>query len=292
MRRIPGIGQERSDQVLADERHQRVRVERRAGVEVVVEIDEARDAAARRVRKLLGPRPQLGLGVIVVRAVLQAVKPQVHEVARDRVVRRHLQRADPHVRHVVLAQQRHRLLVEPRRVPELDGVAVRPRQFREEAGEAFEVLVVLREARRQLPEDRAGAIAERLQAAEIFSQAFARVAQPADVREVAAAFDGENEALGRALAPAADHLERRQPIERGVDLDGREVPHVVAELVLFRPALRIEVSGPFLVDPAARADPDASVLHASIDRRNRNECALSAAPARRATRGRSSPAGS
>ena len=81
------------------------------------------------------------------------------------------------------------------------------------------------------------------------------------VREVARAFDGEEEVVGRVGAPLLEAARARQAVEGAVDLDGGEVRRHEGELALARQADRIEAAVPVRIDPAARADEDAPASH-------------------------------
>src|SRR5207237_838072 len=65
-----------------------------------------------------------------------------------------------------------------------------------------------------------------------------------------------DEAVGRPLRPAGDHLLRRQPVERRVDLDGVEALGVPGEPLPGRQAVGIEVLRERLVGPRARPYAD------------------------------------
>src|SRR6185437_8538365 len=106
---------------------------------------------------------------------------------------------------------------------------------------------------RQLPEDWTGAVFQGFEAAEIFSQALAGAADFQDVRDEAAAFDGEDKAGRRLVAPAADHFERGQAVEGGVDFDGGKLGGVELELAFGGDIRGIEMFLPFLVNPPAGA---------------------------------------
>ena len=67
--------------------------------------------------------------------------------------------------------------------------------------------------------------------------------------------DHEAEVLGHLLGPTLEHRLLRHPVERVVDLDRREALGVVAQHVLRRQLLRVEVALPFRVRVAAGADP-------------------------------------
>jgi len=67
----------------------RFRVQRRARVPVVIEVGEHGDAIVHTAAAMLGPRMEFLARVIVRRAVFEAVKPDVDEVARHVQVHRH-----------------------------------------------------------------------------------------------------------------------------------------------------------------------------------------------------------
>src|SRR6185437_9062141 len=93
----------------------------------------------------------------------------------------------------------------PGGMAEFDGVAI---IFWQDFEKFFEARGTFFHERRQLPEDWTGAVFQGFEAAEIFSQALAGAADFQDVRDEAAAFDGEDKAGRRLVAPAADHFER------------------------------------------------------------------------------------
>jgi hypothetical protein len=155
-------------------------------------------------------------------------------------------------------QHVHHLGGEPARVAELDRMAEVGREFGERAGEA---LIVALEGRRQLPQQRAelARLRERLDPIEQKLQVAAGLAQPFDVRQVAADLDCEREVRRRPVGPALGGFASRQPVERRIELDGVEAARVELEPAPCRETRRVELaSAPGPVIPARAADPDLS----------------------------------
>src|SRR6185503_10794164 len=100
---------------------------------------------------------------------------------------------------------------------ELDRMTITFRQALQKSVEAGGILF---QERRQLPEDRADAFFERLEPAEMFSEAAGHRPDLFYVSDEPAALYGKHKSLRRFVAPAPDHLQRRQPVEGGVDLHG------------------------------------------------------------------------
>ena len=187
--------------------------------------------------------------------------------------RSHTRRVDRRAGHVVQAerdavrrQQRERLRLVPRRMPELDRVLQRqigravgvdgPRQRGEEALEPRQVAL---EARRQLIEHRAETRTEAAGPLEQPRDRLLGIGEPLQVGEIAARLDRHDEPVGRLCLPARERLARRQAIERRVRLDGVEVREIEGEPLRGREPGRVEPAAPALVVPA-RA-PDAQPRH-------------------------------
>ena len=72
----------------------------------------------------------------------------------------------------------------------------------------------------------------------------------------AAPLHREREPARRHVPPALDRLRRREPVERGVQLDGVEQLRVPLEPAPLREPLRVEEAAPVPVHVAARPDAD------------------------------------
>ena len=133
------------------------------------------------------------------------------------------------------------------------------RQRLQKAGEA---LAIGFEPARQLEHDRAEFFRERLDPREEPKNPLLRLLEALHVGQIAAALAGEDEALRRRLAPAAEGRDLDQPVEGAVDLDRVEALGIAAQLLdPFAHAARIERPAPMLVAPARRPDEAASLSH-------------------------------
>src|SRR5678816_322935 len=103
----------------------------------------------------------------------------------------------------MVAEERERLFIEPRRMAELDGVPVMRGKLFEEACQPLEVFVLLLKIGRELPQNGAGSLCERNKTIKIFLQTRAGVLEPFEVGEKAAPFHREHESL-----PASDRASR------------------------------------------------------------------------------------
>src|SRR3954464_3263016 len=224
----------------------------REALPVVVEVGPDRRLAGDRGEPV-GPRPQLGLGVVAAPAAVAVVE------AHERPVRRELERLERPLgvvadgqRDLVPAQQLVDLLADPARVAELEAVAT-GRQQVEGRGER---VVVALEPLRQLPEDRPELrrADERLDALVEAPDALLDVAQLLHVDEVAARLEREHEAGRRLLHPPRDGVARGEAVEGRVDLDGVEDLGVAREPARLAHALRIEDAAPRAGMPAAAAE--------------------------------------
>ena len=131
-------------------------------------------------------------------------------------------------------------------------LATRAWQCREES---VEPLSVVREVRRQLPEERPELVAELEQAgSEEIRERRLGFAQPQHVRDVARSLDGEHEAVWHGVAPTRVALGPLQRIEAAVELDRGELLGRELELTLLRQTLGIEVAAPRSVTPAGDAN--------------------------------------
>src|SRR5436190_9617230 len=159
-----------------------------------------------------------------------------------------------HERHPVALQQLIDRRAEPALVAELEAVPA----GRQEGQYLGEPLVVAVEALWELPQDRAelGRADERLDRLVEAPEAVAHVAQPTDVGQVAAGFDGEQEALRGRLDPPPHRLRRGQAVEGRVDLDRVEPLGVAGQPAWLAEALGVELPPPGVVVPAGAADPD------------------------------------
>ena len=134
----------------------------------------------------------------------------------------------------------------PARAPEFDRVpqAVPGESF-QEARQPLGVGPV--HLRRELPEDHRQLLAQAMNELEIAVDPRSRVRQPLHVGEIPAAFGREAESRRRSLAPAVDRARRREPVERRVQLHGREDARVVLEPAAGRQPFRIEDVPPVVV---------------------------------------------
>src|SRR4051794_7174818 len=196
---------------------------------VVVEVREHVDLLAPAFEAL---RPLLELRLRVVAAAAARAVVEAHErpVGREDLLleRPHLRAVADHERDVVLAQQRVDVVVEPRRVPELETVLLVARELRQRVREPF---VVALERRRQLPEQRTHlrTAQHRFDAVVEALESETEILQPLDVRDVPRDLDREEEARRRTGHPVRDGLLVRQPVEGVVHLDRVEVARVVLE---------------------------------------------------------------
>ncbi len=181
-----------------------------------------------------------------------AVEAQVHEVGGH----------DPRViiEQVVEAEggsvpSEHRIdrTVEPVGVANLDGDAP---VIRGRCQEGIQSLRRAVPARRQLHQHRAEGRAQGGHRLLEACQPVLRIAEPLQVRPVAAQLDREDEVVRDRSTPPSDRAPFRQAVERGVELDGREALRVVAQTVRRRQLRRIEAPEPVVVLEAGSADAE------------------------------------
>src|SRR5580765_506908 len=232
---------------------QRGAVSHREAVSVVVEV-RIDVAGARPVLDPARPFVELGLRVVPVAPSRARVEADERPVGRQGVLlKRPARVVADHERDAVLTQQGVHRFDEPALVPELEAMPA-GRELRQGGGEA---VVVAPEVRRQLPEhgpelrrpgQRPDPLVEERDAGR-------EVAQPLDVRRVAAHLHREDEP-GRGLAhPVRDRALSRQPVEGRVDLDRVEAPGVEVEPAARRQPRGVEDAvAPVLVVPAGTAD--------------------------------------
>ena len=124
-----------------------------------------------------------------------------------------------------------------------------------DAEKGSEARQVLLEIRRQLEQDRTALGAERREVAIEIAERFGGRLRldPGDVRDPARRLDREAKVRGRRGLPALQHLRPGHPVERVVDLDGRQAFRVVGEHFLGLDLLGIEGSLPLLERIAARS---------------------------------------
>ena len=141
---------------------------------------------------------------------------------------------------------------------------------REELEELLEALGVERELGWELPEDGAEFGAESEQAGgEEVGERLLRIAKLEHVSDVAAAFDGEDEVLGRLVSPREETGGALEGVERAVDFDGGEERGGVGEFFFMREFVGIEFAAPSFVIPSGDADADTArngrCFHGQLD---------------------------
>src|SRR5581483_6064010 len=217
-------------------------------VEVCVHVAVPRPDARR-------PFLQLRLAVVPATPAHAAMEADVRPRRRE-----DLALAGEHERRAVLAQECVDVFGEPGLVAELERM---PLAGRERFERRAQPVVIAREVRRQLPEERAE-LAQRLDARTEARDGLAEIAQPLDVRDVARVLHGEAKAVGRRSLPGGHACLLRQPVERVVHLDGVEVARVQLE-PLTRWTATVERLPPARIVPAraAYADNASAILRHS-----------------------------
>src|SRR4051794_1558056 len=248
------------------------------GVAVPVVVEVGVDLALRGPRlDALRPFLELALRVVAVAAALAVVEAQERPVDREDVRVIPARRVADHERDAVGAQQLVDLVDEPAVVAKLEAVPA-GRELLERRGQAC---VIAAEAGRQLPEHRPQLRRLDQRADPLVEELDARrqLAEPLDVRRVAAHLHGEEEPGRRLLHPVGDRRLARQPVEGGVHLDGVEVLGIELEPAASRQPRWVEDAvTPVLVVPARAADPDR--LHASAAKRRSQISGVAAATQR------------
>src|SRR3954451_19628367 len=144
----------------------------------------------------------------------------------------------------------------PRSMTELDG---HPDVVWDRAEQPVERIVVSRERRRELHEQRTEPLSEWADDLQEPAEVRIGVTKATDVRHVPAELHGEDEPGRGDGAPSVDHRGRRQPIEGGVQLDRREPICVPGQPLSLWKAMWVHPVTPVTVGPPARSHP---CLHA------------------------------
>src|SRR5690606_22998816 len=185
-------------------------------------------------------------------------------------------------RDAMAAQQRDERLGAAALAADLDRVAEGHRASRPSEAPPFEALVVFAGQRRglvaalrqqrekslealveghplgKLPQDRAELRPQTQEPGrEEVGERRLHVAQLLHVRDEAAALDGEDEVVGRLLAPVLEGLRALQGVKGSVEFDRSEATRRVLELLPLRQPLRVELPSPRRI--AKARDPDANV---------------------------------
>src|SRR5882724_4534341 len=187
----------------------------------------------------------------IVIAVLDGAEAQVAEVRGGDLRRRAFLGIGDAERRVARAEQRVHLVVEPALVAELEGRAEPVRQDRQELAQPIGRLL---EVRGELKEQRAELVAERARGGAEVAQRLVDGAEPGEMCDPLRRLEDVREARGGRRGPARDRLLVRHPIERRVDLDGRETLDVVGEHLRGRKLLGVEGPPPLRVVVARRPD--------------------------------------
>jgi hypothetical protein len=139
-------------------------------------------------------------------------------------------------------------------VGELGGLVGVAREFFEEGGDAFGVVG---EVGGELPEDGAEFFLEGEEAlGEEVRERFVDVFEAAHVGDVAAAFDGEDEAGGGFVIPALPTGGALEGVEGAVDFDGVDLAGGEFEFAFLGEVFGVEGASPGGVAPAGDADSD------------------------------------
>ena len=176
-----------------------------------------------------------------------AVAAQIDEVGRDLERRRRRRVIADAQRGIALGKHLEDGRLVPARMAELECASPLRRQKLQKCGEPFAVGVKLR---RQLKQDRPEAFAERVHPPEYEPDRVLGVLQPPVMRDVARCLPGENEPAWNGVPPARHGLDRRQPVEAGIDLGRPETAGVIGQLVADTHAVGIERPPPGIVMPA------------------------------------------
>jgi len=153
---------------------------------------------------------------------------------------------------VLVPQQLVDLVGQPRIVPELESGRKTRGQLLEELFEAHEVAA---ERGRSLEEHGAEPILEAGHGLDEIRKRLRRNLQLLSVGNPLRRLDREAKAFRRRRLPSIDLLRVGHPIERGVDLHGREAGGVELEELFLRKLLRIEGRPPFRIAEPRCADP-------------------------------------
>ena len=155
-------------------------------------------------------------------------------------------------RHAAVGERSAKVVGEPRGMTRFDH---EPESRGERVQRLFERLQVDLEIGRQLDQDRAQVRSELGRPLDEQPDRWTRIAEPADMGQVATCLDREQKPVGDPRRPRPERRARRHAIERDVQLDGVEGLRIELEL---RAASRrrVEPSPPMLVDEPRCSDPD------------------------------------
>src|SRR6185437_1661646 len=143
------------------------------------------------------------------------------------------------------------LVGEPRRVPELDGHPMVPREGPEGAGQGVDVDL---QGRWELQQHRPQLRAEPLEPAGQPVHRFGGLPEATNVREIAAGLDRHDEVVGSPRRPVGEGTAFGEAVEGAVGLHGGEPVGVVLEPMGLGYVSGIEGGAPVVVQPTRRAD--------------------------------------